>query len=625
MTPLTAPAPWGTLGAWPVGRGRTEFRVWAPRRSRVDVALESAGELQHLPLARGEHGLFEGEHPAPVGARYRYRLDGGEAFPDPCSRFQPEGPHGPSEIVDPGAFRWTDQGWRGLSAQGQVFYELHVGAYTKEGTYRALEAELPRLRDLGVTALELMPVHTVPGRFNWGYDGVSLFAPTPAYGPPDALRQLVDRAHALGLGVLLDVVYNHLGPDGNYLAQFSDRYFSDRHPKEWGDPLNFDGEDSAGAREFVLQNAASFVREYHLDGLRVDATQSLHDASPLHIAAELTLRVRAAAAPRQVLLVAENEPQDVRCVRPVEEGGWGMDGQWVDDLHHTARVAASGNAEAYCQDYRGSARELLACALRNGLYQGQWYGWQKKRRGSPLRTVPPQAAVFYLQNHDQVANSLHGARLHVAAGEPRARALTAFWLLLPQTPLLFMGQEWFAPQPFLYFVDHQDPNLQQTVTHGREEFLSQFPSARRALHREHTHPPSGEAAFRASRLQPADRDARPEILAFHRELLRLRREESALGHLPQGAALDDERLVLRWDGPGAEDDRLLLFNFGRDLPLLPCSEPLLAARPGQRWAMIFSSEESRWGGRGAVAPDGLGPWTLPGQCTVLLRSEATPP
>lgn len=622
MTPATAPAPWGTLGAWPVSGERTRFRVWAPRRTRVEVALEAGGRLQHLPLARGAEGLFEGEHPAPVGARYRYRLDGGEAFPDPCSRFQPEGPHGPSEVIDPGAFRWTDAGWRGLSPDGQVLYEVHVGTATPGGTYASLEAELPRLRDLGITALELMPVHTFPGRFNWGYDGVTLFAPAPPYGRPEALRRLVDRAHALGLGVLLDVVYNHLGPDGNHLSQYSERYFSDRYPKEWGDPLNFDGEESRGVREFVLQNAAAFVSEYHLDGLRMDATQSLYDASPLHIAAEVTIRVRAAAAPRRVLLIAENEPQDVRCVLSPEQGGWGMDAQWVDDLHHTARVAASGSAEAYCQDYRGSARELLGCALRNGLYQGQWYAWQGKRRGTPLRTVPPRAAVTYLQNHDQVANTLRGERLHVAAGEPRARALTALWLLMPQTPLLFMGQEYFAPRPFLYFVDHRDPGLQATVSRGREEFLAQFPTARAAIQDVGAHPPSGEAAFRASTLDPRDRDARPDIVAFHRELLRLRREEPALRHRPDGAALDEARLVLRWDGDRPEEDRLLLFNFGCDVPLLPCSEPLLAAPPGHRWTLLFSSEESRWGGRGALAPDGLGPWSLPGQCTILMASEA---
>jgi len=623
MSPGVAPAPWGVLGAWPVGGGRTRFRVWAPHHASVDVALEDSGRIQHLPLTRGPEGLFEAEHPAPVGARYRYRLDGGEAFPDPCSRFQPEGPHGPSEIVDPGAYRWKDGDWPGPSLEGLVVYELHVGAFSPQGTYRAVESALPALRDLGVTALELMPVHTVPGRFNWGYDGVALFAPTPAYGRPDDLRRLVDAAHALGLGVILDVVYNHLGPDGNYLRRYSDRYFTERYPKEWGDPLNFDGPDARGVREFVLQNAAAFIAEYHLDGLRVDATQNLHDASPLHIAAEITLRARAAAGSRRVLIVAENEPQDVRAVRPIEEGGWGMDAQWVDDFHHAARVAATGNAEAYCQDYRGSAAELVACATRNALYQGQWYAWQKKQRGTPLRTSPPAKVVFYLQNHDQVANSLRGERLHRAAGEPRARALTALWLLLPQTPMLFMGQESFAPRPFLYFVDHRDPGLRESVQRGREEFLGQFPSARAAL-AEGARPLAGEEAFGASTLHPSSAEARPEVVAFHRELLRLRREEPALRRAPEGAALAEQALVLRWPAEAPSSELLLLFNLGHDLPLVPCSEPLLAPLPGQRWRQVFSSEEARWGGRGAVAPDGLGPWTVPGQCTVLLRGEAQP-
>ncbi len=361
-----------SLGAQPLGDGRTRFRVWAPRRRSVDVCLYDDGVARHLPLQPAERGYFEGTHSVPAGSRYKYRLDGGECFPDPCSRFQPEGPHGPSQVVDPHRYQWNDGDWRGITLKGQVLYELHVGTFTPEGTYAAAAAKLPLLKELGVTTVELMPLHTFPGRYNWGYDGVTLFAPCAVHGSPDDLRRLVDEAHRLGLGIILDVVYNHLGPDGNYLSQFSQGYFNPKYPNEWGDPTNFDDGEAAGpSREFFIQNACHWVTDYHFDGLRLDATQSLYDASPRHIVAELVERVREAAGERQVLIIGENEPQDVKLVTPPAKGGYGVDALWVDDFHHTAKVAATGRAEAYMQDYCGSAQELLSCALRNSLFQGQ--------------------------------------------------------------------------------------------------------------------------------------------------------------------------------------------------------------------------------------------------------------
>ncbi|HVE86588.1 MAG TPA: alpha-amylase family glycosyl hydrolase, partial [Myxococcales bacterium] len=494
------------LGARWLGDGRTRFRVWAPDRRAVDVALEARDGardgLRFLPLARAAGGYFEGVHPARPGDLYKLRLDGGDAFPDPAARFLPQGPHGPAEIIDPGAFRWTDAAWPGPALKGQVLYEVHVGAYTQAGTYAALALELPRLRELGVTCLELMPVHTFPGRFNWGYDSVGLYAPCAPYGRPDDLRHLVDQAHRLGLGIILDVVYNHLGPDGNYLGQFSPRYFSQRHRTDWGDPPDFEEPE---ARRFFVENAAYWIAEFHLDGLRIDATQDFRDDSRRHVLAELAARAREAAGGKRLLIVAENEPQDLSMVLPEPGGGTGCDALWVDDFHHSARVAASGASEGYCQDYLGTANELLACALRNALFQGQWYAWQKKRRGTPLWKAPPERVVFFLQNHDQVANQLQGQRLHQAAGEHRARALTTLLLLLPQTPMLFMGQEFFASSPFLFFADHQGP-LAEAVQKGRETFLSQFPAARDAIQREGAHPPGGEAAFRRSRVDLSERD-----------------------------------------------------------------------------------------------------------------------
>jgi maltooligosyltrehalose trehalohydrolase len=444
----------GTLGAHLQPDGSTRFRVWAPDRARVEVVLETPRGPQRIALERDVHGYHAGSATAPAGTHYRYRLDGGDAFPDPCSRFQPEGPHGPSEVVDPRAFQWSDADFPGLSIEGQVLYELHVGAITAEGTYEALVRELPSLKALGVTCLELMPLNTFAGRFNWGYDGVSLFAPCAVYGRPDALRTLVDAAHRLGLAVILDVVYNHLGPSGNYLGQYARGYVSDRHPKDWGDPLDFDGEHAGPVRDFVIQNACQWIAEYHFDGLRLDATQSLYDGSKRHVVSELIEATRRTAQPKPLLLIAENEPQDPRFVRPLADGGMGADALWIDDFHHSARVACTGKREAYCRDYRGTAQELLSCALRNSLYQGQWYAWQAQRRGDSMRGVPAASAVFFLQNHDQVANALRGRRLHALAGPALARAVTTYFLLLAQTPLLFMGQEYFAPQPFLFFTDH---------------------------------------------------------------------------------------------------------------------------------------------------------------------------
>ncbi|MGZ3456910.1 MAG: malto-oligosyltrehalose trehalohydrolase [Archangium sp.] len=618
-----------TLGARPRDQGRTHFRVWAPRRRRVDVCVHEAGGLRYLPLEASGRGYFEGTHPVAAGSLYKYRLDGGECFPDPCSRFQPEGPHGPSQVVDPTRYAWKDGDWPGVTLKGQVLYELHVGAFTPEGTYEAAARKLPLLEGLGVTTLELMPLHTCPGRFNWGYDGVQLFAPHPAYGGPDDLRRLVDEAHRLGLGILVDVVYNHLGPDGNYLAQYSEGYFNKKYPNEWGDPTNFDDGEAAGpSRDFFVQNACYWVSEYHFDGLRLDATQSLYDASPRHIVGELVERVREAAGQRRVLVIAENEPQDVKLVTPPSEKGYGVDALWVDDFHHSAKVAATGRSEAYLMDYCGTAQELLSCALRNSLYQGQYYQWQKKARGSPLLRTEAKHVVFYLQNHDQLANALKGERLHQQVGPARTRALTAFFLLLPQTPMLFMGQEFFASSPFLYFVDHP-PELQELVRQGRDDFLSQFPSARQALEEEGHRVPFGEEAFRHSKLDWSERERNTGVLALHRELLRLRREDPVFARQDlksvAGAVLSPHALVLRYFGSEQEGDRLVLLNLGTELEVAPCPEPLLAPPPGNKWRLLLASEQVRYGGMGTPPFAEESRMRVPGQTSLVLTSEETKP
>lgn len=599
------------------------------------MAVEAPGGLQRLPLEQAGGGYFLGTHPVTVGTRYRFCLEGGDFLPDPCSRFQPEGPHGPSQVVDPSSFRWTDQAWRGLGPRGQVLYELHVGTFSAEGTYAGLRTHLPHLVELGVTALELMPLNTCPGRFNWGYDGVSLFAPTPAYGTPEQLRALVDEAHRLGLGVLVDVVYNHLGPDGNYLGRYAQAYFTDRYRNDWGQALNFEGPTGRPVREFFLQNVRMWIAEYHCDGLRFDATQNLNDASPRHLLTELIAEARSAAGERQVLIVSENEPQDRRLVQSEGQGGNGGDLLWVDDFHHSARVALTGNAEAYCQDYRGSSQELLSCVLRNSLYQGQHYQWQQQGRGTPLMDQPAERAVFFLQNHDQLANTLRGRRLGQLAGEDLARAITLYFLLLPQTPMLFQGQEFFASSPFLFFVDH-NAELMPLIQRGRDQFLSQFGSARRALEQEGHQVPIGAPAFERSRLDWSEREKHDRIFRLHQEALRLRREDPLLAaqelDLLAGATLTPQALVLRWQGWRWEKaggapagDRLLVLNLGADTRLSPAPEPLLAPVPGHPWRLLLSSQHTRFGGMGACAPGGDGPWTLPGHCALLLTSQEASP
>jgi len=607
------------VGAEPHGDG-THFRVWAPRARTVDVQEEESGRLTSLK-PEGD-GYFSGIAPVGVGAQYRYRLDGGQAYPDPASRFQPVGPHGPSAVVDPAAFRWTDAHWRGLPATGQVIYEMHVGTFTREGTWQAAARELPELARLGITVVEMMPVADFPGRFGWGYDGVALFAPTRLYGGPDELRAFVDCAHAVGIGVILDVVYNHLGPDGNYLGVYAPDYFTDRYPNEWGQAINFDGADAGPVREFFVANAAYWIDEFHMDGLRLDATQQMFDASPRHIVAEIAERARAAAPHRRLLLVAENEPQHARLVRAPAQGGYGLDALWNDDFHHTVRVALTGRAEAYYTDYGGRPQELISAAKHGFLYQGQHYAWQRKRRGTGARDVPRSAFVVYTQNHDQVANSARGERLHAVTSPGRWRAITALLLLGPATPLLFQGQEFAASAPFVYFAD-QRPELAALVRKGRAEFLAQFPSIGVPEVSACVSDPGDPATFERCKLDLDERGRHTASYALHRDLLALRRDDPVFraqgAHGLDGAVLGPEAFVLRFFGADAGDDRLLVVNLGGDLPLPILPEPLLAPPEDARWHVAWSSEDPRYGGCGAAPFDPDGPWRLPAQAALMLR------
>ena len=432
------------------GPPQVHARVWAPECGLVElVTQDDPGTTIGSPLDSEGNGYFSGsiENVQP-GTKYRFRLDGGDAFPDPASRYQPEGPHGPSAIIDPATFGWTDADWKGVRLAGQVLYELHVGTFTREGTFRAAIDRLGDLADVGVTTIEIMPLADFPGRFGWGYDGVNLFAPSHLYGTPDDFRAFVDAAHRRQLGVILDVVYNHLGPDGNYLPRFSSRYLSGKRT-EWGDALNFDGEASAPVREFFVTNARYWIDEFHLDGLRLDATQQIFDASSPHIIAEVASAVRDAAGDRATIVVGENEPQDAGLLHSREDDGCALDALWNDDFHHTAWVAATGRAEAYYCGYRGSPQEFISAAKYGFLFQGEWFDWQHRRRGTPALDLSPERFIVFTQNHDQVANTARGQRIHRETSPGRHRALTALLLLLPQTPMLFQGQEFAASSPFL--------------------------------------------------------------------------------------------------------------------------------------------------------------------------------
>jgi maltooligosyltrehalose trehalohydrolase len=599
------------------GRG-VHFRLWAPVRKAVEVVFDGGSGV---PLTPEPGGYFSAIVPDAVdGTRYHFRLDGGERLlPDPASRFQPEGPHGPSQVVDPSRFAWTDHDWKGVPDTGNVFYELHVGTFTKEGTWAAAAERLPELADLGITAVEMMPVADFPGHFGWGYDGVCLFAPTRLYGTPDDLRRFVDRAHALGLGVILDVVYNHFGPDANYIREFAPQFLSTVHKTEWGEPFNFDGPGGGPVREFFVANAGYWVSEFHVDGLRLDATQAIFDDSPEYVVTAIARRVREAAGGRQTFVMAENEPQDANLVRPVEKGGSGLNAIWNDDLHHSARVALTGKNEGYFTDYLGTPQELVSAAKWGFLYQGQQYRWHRRRRGRPAFDIPRHRFVTFIENHDQIANNGRGLRVNRLTSPAKLRAMTAYLLLGPGTPMLFQGQEYASPKPFLYFADH-NPELAKLVHEGRRNELKRFRSQSAPDVLELVADPADAATFEKCKLDPADRAARGEWLSLHRDLFALRKSDPAFrpGVTLDGAVIGDDAFVLRFFVPD-DHDRLLVVNLGRDLHLDPAPEPLLAPpEHGLVWEAVWSSENPRYGGNGTAPLDAEDSWRVPGEAAVLL-------
>lgn len=583
------------LGACPEADG-VSFCVWAPSRKEVELVLNpGSSSSRRRRLTPAGDGMFTGAFPdVTPGDVYAYALDGEGPFPDPASRFQPHGVHGPSAVVDPHAYTWSDQAWRGVPLREAIIYELHIGTFTPAGSFAGVMERLPYLAELGVTVIELMPVADFPGSRNWGYDGVSLFAPSRAYGVPDDLRRLVDAAHGLGLAVLLDVVYNHFGPDGAYGSLFSPFYFSERHRSPWGAAVNLDGEGSTHVREFFIENALHWLHEYHFDGLRLDATHGLIDDSPRHFFAELAARVRASVPRRTVLLIAEDERNLAAIVRPPEEDGWGLDAIWADDLHHHIRRLSAGDRDGYYEDYSGAIADIATTIRQGWFYRGQFSAHRGEPRGTDPAGVPLERMVICLQNHDQIGNRPFGRRLNHQIEPALFRALSALLLFLPETPLLFMGQEWAASTRFLFFTDHH-ADLGRLVTEGRRAEFSRFQAFADPVTRTGIPDPQARSTFEDSRLVWAERALAPHagVLDLYRTLLRLRRSEAALQRSErfEAVALDEACLALV-RGTSQGDTLLLVACLGgsRRIDLARWRSIALTGR----WEVVLTTEASRF-------------------------------
>lgn len=578
------------FGANVIDARRVRFRVWAPLARSVEVELYPAhGEIVRQAMSLEGDGVWSATVEAQAGALYRYRLDAHWGYPDPYSRSQPEGVHGPSQVVDPSAFGgWTDDAWRGLDVESLVIYELHVGAYTPAGTFDALIEQLDALRELGVSAVELMPVCEFPGGRNWGYDAAHLFAPASAYGGPEALRRLVDAAHARGLGVVLDTVYNHRAADGGYLPVYSEDYYTDRYETPWGHAVNFDGPNCDRVRRYYIDNALSWLHEFHIDGLRLDATHEMHDASPKHILQELADAVHSAQPGRRFLLIAEDDRRDTRLVLPSRAGGHGLDALWIDDPHHELFVLITGDRGRYHDSYQGTADELARLVNSGALFSAA-----PEDQPDALAAVEPWRLVWCLENHDQVGHESDGRRLSEQWGLEAYKAAYALLLFVPETPMFFMGDEFAAAAPFEYFTDLRTAPLR---------------------------PAQDEATFLRSKVD-LGQQARPPndgVLRLFRELLRLRRDDPVL------RARSRERLrawplsgkaiaVERWNDAG--ERRLLVANFGAQLRI---EGGQLGAH---EWRPQLSTAEQRFAGPSvdlaspAAQPGGV--IELPAQCAVL--------
>ena len=578
------------VGATLVEDSRCEFLVWAPLADSVDVQIVLPQDLL-LPLTKGDrgyfYGAFEGVRP---GTQYFYLLDGRKRFPDPASRSQPHGVHGPSQVIESG-FPWKDGPWAGLPLREYVIYELHVGAYTPEGSFDVVTGHLDRLADLGITAVELMPVAQFPGNRNWGYDGAYPFAVQNSYGGPNGLKRLVNACHEKGLAVVLDVVYNHLGPEGNYLGEFGP-YFTDRYRTPWGMALNFDGPDSDEVRRYFIENALYWVKECHIDALRLDAVHAIVDNSPRPFLAELAEAVHAEAGRlnRPVYLMAEDDLNDVALFRPPSLGGYGLDTDWNDDFHHAVHSMLTGEQTGYYSDFGRFGQ--LAKAFREGfVFSGEYSAYRRRRHGSSSLGIAPHHFVVFAQNHDQIGNRPLGDRLSGLVSFEMLKLAAGAVILSPFIPLLFMGEEYGETAPFLYFVSHSDPDLIEAVQKGRKEEFAGF--------RWMGEPPDPQAeeTFLRSKLQHGLRlkGEHGVLFRFYRELLRLRKRFVTDYKTMDVLTYESEQvLLLRFGGDGR--DAVILLHFDRT------ARSMIVQWPSGEWIKELDSTENRWGGKGSGIP-----------------------
>ncbi|HJX27166.1 MAG TPA: malto-oligosyltrehalose trehalohydrolase [Thermoanaerobaculia bacterium] len=620
--PSTTATTWEPkLGAIALGNERCRFRVWAPAAERVEVEVRELDEELHLiALEPCGDGYFEAEADGVgPGDLYSLRLDGKEGRPDPASRFQPEGVHGPSMVIDR-SFAWTDGDWRGLPLPSFVLYELHVGTFTPEGTFEAVIPHLKRLRDLGVTAIEIMPVAQFPGSRNWGYDGVLPFAVQNSYGGPEGLKRLVDACHCCDLAVVLDVVYNHFGPEGNYLSEFGP-YFTDRYKTPWGLSLNYDGADCDPVRAYFLENALHWIAEYHLDGLRLDAVHAIIDNSERPFLQDLGTAVRDLAdqLERPVYIFPESDLNTTFFLRPADRGGCGFHAQWTDDFHHSLHTLLTGEKNGYYQDF--GSLEQMAKAMRGGFaYTGDYSTFRRRRHGVPSGEIEAWRHVVCSQNHDQTGNRMKGDRLTSLASFESLKLAAATVILSPFIPLLFMGEEYGEPAPFLYFISHSDKGLVEAVRAGRKEEFAGFLDQGEPLD------PQAESTFTRSRLDWSLRDQgrHGAMESFYRELLRLRRSIPALAHLSKDSVtatpLEDRKVLLvrrESPGPAVFNEVLILLSFADE-----GSRSAPVTVPEGSWRTILDSTDERWGGPGAVAPETVeegGEIRLPARSVVVLE------
>jgi len=583
------------LGATVVGPERVQFNVWAPRAQTVSVEFvdQKRPVVAMQPSSQGYFkATVEGVGP---GARYRYMLDGKTGRPDPVSRFQPEGVHAPSSVVDPDSFRWADGDWRGIPLRDFIIYELHVGTFTPEGTFEAIIPHLLYLKEnVGITAIELMPVAEFPGGRNWGYDGVYPFAPQSTYGGPEGLKRLVDACHAIGIAVVLDVVYNHLGPEGNYLGEFGP-YFTDRYRTPWGSAINYDGPDSDAVRHYVVSNALYWVTEYHVDALRLDAIHGIFDFSACHILKELAFSVQTEAAKldRHVYVIAESDLNDTRIIDLPARGGYGLDGQWNDDFHHALRVVLTGESLGYYQDFHGL--KDLGTAVRDGfVYSGQYSGHRRRRHGNLSQQVLPGQLVVFAQNHDQIGNRAVGDRLSTQLSYDAIKVARALVLLTPNIPLLFMGEEYGETAPFQYFIEHSDPDLIEAVRQGRRREFAQF-----GWKPEDIPDPQDRATFERSRVNRERLDERQAGLSrWTSKLIQLRKTNPSLGAGDATTVChrvwvyEEEKVLVihRWVKSG--EAALLVLGFNKS----PVTANL--REPAGTWQRSVDSTAKEFGGTG---------------------------